>query len=159
MGNRGENIQLDFHLSQATMQWLLPAHLPVLPPGLELEPFRDTKLQYKYILVNHQSWEKLDVNYVHWAVDGDKYDLFVFEYKTYLKQQKTSILNKEYDNMNVMNKGRRVSWKLTNDVILKIPKFMKYSEQTNIHLQKQPQLLLRLMCVVPINTQVYICKT
>ena len=141
------------------MQWLLPAHLPVLPPGLELEPFRDTKLQYKYILVSHQSSEKLDVNYLHWAVDGDKYDLFVFEYKTYLKQQKTSILNKEYDNMNVMNKGRRVSWELTNDVILKIPKFMKYSEQTYIHLQKQPQLLLRLMCVVPINTQVYICKT
>ena len=51
------------------------------PPttGLGREPFRDTKLQYKYILVNHQSSEKLDVNYLHWGVDGDKYyeyDLF-----------------------------------------------------------------------------------
>ena len=106
-------------------------------------------------MVNHQSWEKLDVNYVHWGVDGDKYDLLVFTFKTARK----TLNNKKYDNMNVMNKGRRVSWELTNDVILKIPKFMKYSEQTNIHLQKQPQLLLRLMCVVPINTSVYICKT
>ena len=77
------------------------------PPPTSLDWDWDTKLQYKYILVNHQSWEKLDVNYVHWGVDGDKYyALFVFKYKTYFKQQEKLKLDSTLNLNKIWQYGR-----------------------------------------------------